>query len=191
MLPEGQNKPAIKIKGLSRLQATELKERSETDFQRCLQCTACSGGCPFIQAMDLGPHRIMRLLQLGLIQEALKSSTIWFCVGCNTCSSQCPMAIDVASVMDMLRERALELGYPPANPEILNFHQEILNSIKRHGRTHKLEIMFRYKLHNKGWFEDLDLGLRMLSKRKLDLLPSNIENLKEVSRLFQKPWQGI
>jgi hypothetical protein len=101
------------------------------------------------------------------------------------------MAIDVASVMDMLRERALELGYAPANPEILNFHQEILNSIKRHGRTHKLEIMFRYKLRSKGWLEDLDLGLRMLSKRKLDLLPSNIENLKEVSRLFQKPWQGV
>lgn len=184
------NKPALRVQAPSMEQVLELQDRAETNYQRCLQCLSCSGGCPFVQAMDLGPNRVIRLLQLGFLQEALQCSTIWICVGCNTCSAQCPMAIDIASVMDVLREKALELRYTPANPEILRFHQEILNSIKRHGRTHKLEIMLRYKLYSKAWFDDLDLGLRMLSKRKLDLLPSNIENLKEVSRLFQKPWQG-
>ncbi len=191
MLQNLHNETAVRIQGISGSQLAEFTERSGTEFQKCMQCLSCSGGCPFVQAMDLGPNRVLRLLQLGLLPEILQSTTIWICVGCNTCSSQCPMAIDISAIMDVLREKALELGYAPACPEILHFHQEILNSIKRHGRTHKLEIMFRFKLRSKNWFQDLDLGLKMLSRRKLDLLPSNIQNQKELRRLFNKPWQGF
>ena len=52
----------------------------------------------------------------------------------------------MASVMDALRQTAIAEGVKIAEPHILNFHKEVVNSIRRHGRTHKLEIMMRYKL---------------------------------------------
>jgi heterodisulfide reductase subunit C len=170
--------------GLDPELAARIKRRSRTDFSRCLLCFTCSSGCPFTEAMDAGPHRIMRMLQLGLVQEALESSTIWICVGCDTCSSRCPMAIDIAAVMDVLREKALEEGAKIACPEIVNLHDSILRSIQQYGRTHKLDVMLRYKFKQKTWFRDMDIGLRMLAKRKLDLLPSKVKQIGEIQSIF-------
>jgi heterodisulfide reductase subunit C len=125
-------------------------------------------------------------VQLGLKQEALACNTIWICVGCHTCSIQCPMAIDIPGVMDVLRERALAEHVHIPEPDILNFHREVLNSVERYGRTHKLEIMMRYKLKKFDLLSDLDVGLRMLTKRKLDLTPSRVEQMGDVKKLFQE-----
>jgi heterodisulfide reductase subunit C len=172
--------------GIDRQMTQQIKEHAKTDFQRCLQCRSCSGGCPFIEAMDLGPHRIIRMLQLGFVQNALRTSTIWICVGCDTCSSQCPMAIDIAAIMDVLRQKAVSEKVSVPTPEIVDLHTEILNSIYRYGRTHKLEIMLRYKVQTQTWFEDLDVGLKMLTKRKLDLFPSKIDAIQEIKQLFKE-----
>jgi heterodisulfide reductase subunit C len=136
--------------------------------------------------MDYTPNRLIRLVQFGLTRELLHCSTIWICVGCNTCSSQCPMAIDIPRLMDTIRQIALERGVAVPQPDILAFHQEVLRSIKRYGRTHKLEIMFRYKIKQRNWFEDLDVGLRMLAKRKLDLTPSRIKEIDSFQPLLEK-----
>ena len=53
--------------------------------------------------MDYPPNAVIRLLQYGMLNEALSSSTIWVWVACNTCSMQCPMAIDIPALMDKLR----------------------------------------------------------------------------------------
>ena len=118
----------------------DIGNRSGTDINCCLHCQSCGGGCPVSDAMTYRPNGIIRLLQLGFIQEALESSDIWYCIGCNTCSMVCPQAIDIASMMDAVREMVIEAGVTVAEPDILNFHKEVINSIKRHGRTHKLEI---------------------------------------------------
>jgi heterodisulfide reductase subunit C len=134
--------------------------------------------------MTYRPNGVIRLVQLGLKTEALECSDIWLCMGCNTCSTACPMAIDIAAVMSALREMAMEEGVRIAEPGILNFHQEVLDSIQRYGRTHKLEIMIRYKLRQRDLFSDMDMGLRMLAKRKLDLRPSKIIHRKQIRKLF-------
>jgi heterodisulfide reductase subunit C len=113
-------------------------------------------------------------------QEALECGTIWICVGCHTCSSQCPMGIDIASVMDTLRHMALEEGAAVAEPNILGFHEEVLRSLERYGRAHKLGIMWRYKLLTRRWFDDMDVGLKMLVKRKLELKPSRVKAIGEI-----------
>ncbi|MEW6266174.1 MAG: 4Fe-4S dicluster domain-containing protein [Thermodesulfobacteriota bacterium] len=169
--------------------AEEIMARSGVNTRTCLSCLTCSGGCPIYPAMDYGPHGIMRRVNYGLKLEALESNTIWLCVGCHTCSAACPMALDVAAVMDVLRHMALEEGAAVAEPAILEFHREVIGSIERHGRTHKLEIMLRHKLHQGHWLQDWDVGLRMLAKRKLDLRPSNIKDPKELKKLFVQTWR--
>jgi len=164
---------------------SRIISKADTNINLCWHCNCCSGGCPFSQAMDYLPNQVIRMVQLGMKQEALACSSIWICVGCHTCSVQCPMAIDTAAFMDALRQEALAQKVTPSEPDVYHFHQEVLNSIRRYGRTHKLEIMFRYKLQKKDWLQDLDVGLKMLAKRKLDLMPSKIKNRKSVSTMFK------
>ena len=164
--------------------ASEVKKRSGTDFNMCYHCWCCTGGCPFSHAMDYTPNGIIRLVQFGLKRKALESSTIWLCVGCNTCSTVCPMRIDMSAIMDTMRQMALEEGISVAEPDILNFHKEVLHSIEHYGRTHKLEIMLRYKIRKRDWFSDMDVGLKMLAKRKLDLMPSKVNDIGEIRKFF-------
>ena len=174
----------IDLKSCDRSFHHEVNERSGENVGLCWHCRTCAGGCPYVKAMDYHPHAVFRLVQLGLRKEALESSTIWICVSCNTCSIQCPAAIDIPAIMDALRHMAVEEGVKIAQPEIVKFHEEVLGSIERYGRTHKLEIMMRYKVRMRQWFQDMALGLKMLARRKLDLMPSKIDRLEEVSRLF-------
>jgi heterodisulfide reductase subunit C len=172
-----------------RFLACEIQKLSGTNLNSCFHCRTCSNGCPFIRAMDYPPNAVIRLVQFGLRREVLESHTIWVCVSCHTCSAECPMNIDIAAVMCALRRLALDEGVQEAEPNILDFHREVLGSIKRYGRTHKLEIMLRYKAKVRQWFADLDVGLKMFAKRKLDLRASRVKAIKEISRLFLPKWK--
>ncbi len=64
-------------------------------------------------------------------------------MGDNTCAMECPNGVDVPTVMDGLRQMAIREKIPAAEPAILSFHNAVIDSIARYGRTHKLEIMMR------------------------------------------------
>lgn len=134
--------------------------------------------------MDYLPNEVIRMLQFGMIDDVLRSSTIWTCVACNTCSAQCPMAIDIPAMMDVMRQMAVERNLAVAEPDVLAFHKEIMRSIHKYGRTHKLEIMLRFKLKTRRFFSDAQTGLRMLAKRKLDLTPSRVKDTATLNRLI-------
>jgi hypothetical protein len=91
----------------------------------------------------------------------------------------------MAAVMDVLRRMAVQENVKIPEPGVLSFHQKVIDSISRYGRTPKLEIMMRYKLSEKDFFSDMDLGLKMLSKRKLDLMPSKVKDRQQVQDLFK------
>ena len=168
----------------------DIQRLSGTNLSRCYHCRACGSGCPFIRGMvDYPPNGIIRLVQYGMRRQALESHTIWICVGCHTCSVQCPMGIDIAAVMAALRRLALEEGAMIAETNILDFHREVLHSIKQYGRTHKLGIMLRYKARVRQWFADLDVGLKMFAKRKMDLKASRVKAIGEITRLFIPHWK--
>lgn len=160
------HKRAINYMERDRSLAAQVIQRSGTDLNRCFRCGTCANGCPFIQAMDYPPYGVLLLLQYGMRQEALGSATIWMCVGCHTCSSQCPMAIDMAAVMDTLRHMALEEGVIIAQPDPLSPKQPLTMApgkvpafapplVHRHG-CGPLEVMVR------------DGRLREVAKRHLN-----------------------
>jgi hypothetical protein len=94
------------------------------------------------------------------------------------------MGIDMAGFMDGLRQIALREEAVIAEPDILNFHRDVLHTIKRHGRTHKLEVMLRYKARKWDWFSDFAVGLKMFAKGKLHLMPSKIKAIGEIRETF-------
>ena len=87
-----------------------VTELSGENVDLCFQCGACSSGCPMTQEMDYLPSKIIRMVQLGL-EEALESKTIWVCTTCFNCEVHCPRGIDIANVMEALRQLVLRKKY--------------------------------------------------------------------------------
>ncbi|MCK4439136.1 4Fe-4S dicluster domain-containing protein [Candidatus Bathyarchaeota archaeon] len=87
-----------------------VTELSGENVDLCFQCGACSSGCPMTQEMDYLPSKIIRMVQLGL-EEALESKTIWVCTTCFNCEVNCPRGIDIANVMEALRQLVLRKKY--------------------------------------------------------------------------------
>ena len=69
---------------------TFVESQSGQKVLDCYQCGKCSAGCPAAEFMDLTPRQVMRAVQLGQAELALRSSTIWLCASCQTCSARCP-----------------------------------------------------------------------------------------------------
>lgn len=157
-----------------------------TPVEACYQCGKCSGGCPLSFAMDYQPRQIMRLVQMGLADEALASSTIWICATCFTCTARCPRDIDIAGVMDALRVMARRRGLRPGDRNVGVFHRAFLDSVRRFGRQHELGLMVQYKLGTMRLVEDLPMGLKMLTRGKLPLIPEFIKGRSEVAAIFRE-----
>jgi len=92
----------------------EFKERVEElsgeQINLCFQCGACSSGCPMTEEMDYLPSKIIRMAQMGM-REALDTNTIWVCTTCFNCEVRCPRGIDIANVMESLRQLVLRQKY--------------------------------------------------------------------------------
>ncbi len=88
----------------------QIEEMSGQEVMACYQCGNCSAGCPVAGAMDLLPNQIIRLLQMGQTEEALRARAIWYCASCLTCEARCPKGIDIARLTEALRTLAIEKG---------------------------------------------------------------------------------
>jgi heterodisulfide reductase subunit C len=166
--------------------AQEVKERSGADLDRCYQCLTCSLSCPVEYAMDYSPNKIIRMVQLGLKDEVLKSSTIWLCATCETCVARCPNDVNVLRVMDTLREMSLQEKVKGKETVIPTFHDTFLGSIRLWGRSHELSMELTLKVRTKDLFTDFIMGIKMILKGKLRILPIRIKGLKQVKDIFEK-----
>jgi len=136
--------------------------------------------------MDDSPNQVVRLVQLGFDEEALKSATIWLCAGCLTCSSRCPQNFDIAKFMDAMREIALKEEIEISDKNVAKFHKAFLDQIKMNGRSFELGLTIDYKLRSMDLFQDVDVAPEMFIKGKIGLLPHKIKNGKEVKKIFKK-----
>ena len=163
----------------------KVKEVSGTNINCCYQCLTCSLGCPVVFAMDYMPNQIVRMVQLGLKQQTLTSSTIWVCANCESCATRCPNDVEILRLMDALREMALRERMEKEK-SVTVFHHIFLENIKRWGKQHELSMVLQLKLKMKDFFSDIDLGIKMLLKGKLKLLPPHFRDLKGMRAIFQR-----
>ena len=174
----------------------QVKEESGVDFNRCYQCLTCTLSCPVAPFMDYRPNEIIRMVQLGMKDAVLKSSTIWICASCQACMARCPNEINIPHLMDILHQMAIHEGVDPKEPDIYKFQDTFLSPLKRYGRQYELLMMLQYTMKAKkfgiGDLKDsASLGMKMMSKRKLKFRPPKSgDGAAAVKRLFEETEGG-
>ncbi|MEJ2057146.1 MAG: 4Fe-4S dicluster domain-containing protein [Desulfofustis sp.] len=161
----------------------KLEERG-VDVQACYQCGRCSAGCPITEFFDLTTMEVVRLAAYGMEEQLLNSKAIWLCAACETCATRCPNDIDIAVLMDILRELVLRKGVQPAEPRVPLFHQCFLGSIAHWGRAYEVGLIAGYKMKSKDFMGDMKVGMKMFSQGKLSLKPHSIKGKSEIQKIF-------
>lgn len=159
--------------------ATIIQQEARQNVFLCYQCVKCSSGCPLAEHMDLLPNQVMRAVQLN-DDRVLESKTIWLCASCQTCTTRCPQDLDVAGIMDALRIEAKGRGLPPAIPNVDKFSTLFLHDIGALGRLYELGLMAGMNLWTGQLFKDMGMGLEMMKRRKLKLVPGLTRPPKDV-----------
>ena len=150
----------------------------EDSYNLCYQCMRCSSGCPVAWHMDILPHKIVKLTQVGLTDAIVNSQAIWLCVSCHTCSERCPNEIPVSKLIDFYRE---ESAKRKAKGAMAKFHRTFVGNIRRFGRVHELSLMALLKIRTLNLFQDISIGLKLIRRSKLPLLPDKTELFEDRS----------
>jgi heterodisulfide reductase subunit C len=102
-----------------------LSKLSGRDLVNCFQCSRCTSGCTALKLLELKPHEIVKLVNLGFVDELASSDIIWTCVTCLKCVQRCPQKASPYHVIMALRNLAVEReakvpeGYLKAVSQIL------------------------------------------------------------------------
>lgn len=78
------------------------------EFVNCFQCIKCTSGCTALKLLELKPHEIVKLVNVGFIDELAASDIIWTCVTCLKCLQRCPQKASPYHVIMALRNLAVE-----------------------------------------------------------------------------------
>jgi heterodisulfide reductase subunit C len=164
----------------------EMEAASGEKIRTCYQCGKCSAGCPVGFAMDLLPNQVMRMIQLGLKDEALSCSTIWLCASCEACAARCPREIEIVKVMDALRRRASAEDYHVPVREVPIFISTFLNTVKRFGRLYEAGFVGAYNVLSGHLTKDMDKAPGMIMKHKIALTPPRVKGMEKVRKLMRR-----
>jgi heterodisulfide reductase subunit C len=163
----------------------QINALSEQTIQLCYHCHKCTAGCPVADEMTYGPDRVLRMVQLGEKERLLTSHDIWICASCETCGTRCPNDIDIARVMDALRQMAVAEGAVIAEPDAIKFHRLFLSLLQRTGRMHEAALLPLYLLWTRNVLSYVATGTKMFAKGKVPVTPHLVKALGDVKRIFE------
>jgi heterodisulfide reductase subunit C len=164
--------------------------------------------------MDLEPNQIMRLMQLGLKDTALDSSTIWMCISCETCATRCPRELELPRVMDTLRSMSrgrenqeefelwpfvkglfsrayrglLRIVHLEPDENVQVFNSVFLENIRRHGRSFEMSLIGGSNSGTGYMTRNLRKAPIMFLKGKMHFWPEKIseERKERLEKIFAR-----
>lgn len=105
----------------------EIEKISGQNVYSCYQCGKCSAGCAFSFKMEKTVNQIIHYIQLGQKDKVLNANSAWVCASCYTCTVRCPRDIDVAALMEAVREVILRKN--PEKIKISSIPKEVLEKL--------------------------------------------------------------
>lgn len=172
-----------------------IQGETGVNITACYQCERCTNACPVSYFMDVKPHQVMRYIQLGWREELMRSSTVWVCLSCEMCSTYCPNEVDVAEIINHLRNMAAHSAVAPKERSLAVFHQTFLEELQRFGRVNEFWLMNAYnmkpgilreKIANSTLKEEILLGLTLLAKGRLNIFPRRSKAIREIKDVYRQ-----
>lgn len=171
-----------------------VESLAHTNVADCYQCGKCAAGCPVADRMDALPSQIVRLVQMGQVDKAIRKEAIWLCVSCQTCATRCPKSVNCTGIMDALRQLSVENDADcPGVRRTVVFQKVFLDNIRRNGRLKELELVgfFKTKAFLKDFsvpflFKDSLLAPKMITRGKFHPLGEGVKDRGIVNRIFAR-----
>ncbi len=157
----------------------------------CMQCGACSGGCPLSIYMDLTPRRIIAMVREGFRTDALKSQTIWLCASCYACVVRCPQKIEITDVMYSLKREAIRHHLYPSRFPIPALARAFYEGVRSHGRSSEFWVVLGMALRSNPLklLSMLRTGWQLIRTGRMSFRHERIKGVGELQRalaVYQK-----
>ena len=178
---------STKSEDLTLLDEVSARTAGVSRLEMCIQCGSCGGSCPAATDMDHTPRMLFAMLRAGMREDALKSNTFWICVSCYHCVVRCPQNVHIADVMYTLKSMAIQarLYQDSTAPD---FSAAFVDMVEEYGRSFELGLASRHYLkHFPLRLPSMaPMGLGMLSKKRMSLIPKRIENTSQLKAILDR-----
>ena len=175
------------IKDLTLLEEVASRTAGVSRLEMCIQCGTCGGSCPSATDMDHTPRRLFAMLRAGMREEALKSNTPWICVSCYHCVVRCPQNVHITDVMYTLKGMAIDahLYQDSTGPD---FSKTFVDMVEEYGRSFELGLASQHYLKHFPLRlpSMLPMGMGMLTKKRMNLTPKRIKNMKQLKSILKR-----
>jgi quinone-modifying oxidoreductase subunit QmoC len=157
----------------------------------CIQCGTCSATCPVSHYMDYTPRKIIQMISEGFKEDVLKSTTVWICASCYSCTVECPKGIKITDVMYALKREAIEGDYYPKRFPTPVLAENFFNQVLKHGRNSEGPLLLKMYLKTNPFmlFKSMRLGFKLWRTGRLSLKTEKIKdkgNLYKILENFEK-----
>jgi heterodisulfide reductase subunit C len=161
----------------------------ESHLDLCIQCGTCGGSCPSGADMDHTPRAIFAMIRSEMREEVYQSNTPWYCISCYYCTVRCPQEIHITDLMYTLKSLSLKAGYAQNKPWSdfsVTFNEYVIN----YGRAFEFGLATRTSIKSLSLKKIpglTELGLGMLSKQKMSLVPpKKIDGLDGLQKILKR-----
>jgi heterodisulfide reductase subunit C len=127
------------------------------------------------------------MIRADMESEVLASNTPWYCVSCYFCMVRCPQEIHIPDIMYALKGMAIEanLYEERVAPDLAD---SFVGYVEHYGRSFEFGLATRHYLRHQPLhlLGKAQMGLGMLSKDRLELTPTKIDNIEQLQAILQQ-----
>jgi heterodisulfide reductase subunit C len=107
-----------------------IQAKTRANASLCWSCSACDSECPvFLGSSRLRPQKVLRMANLGLLDELVGLPEIWYCLACKRCTRSCPNDCEPETVVGFLRKEAIRADL--YSEEALSHYEEFYTRFQR------------------------------------------------------------
>jgi heterodisulfide reductase subunit C len=169
----------------------EVMQATPGDYrlEMCIQCGTCGGSCPSAPDMDHTPRTIIAMIRADMREEVFRANTPWYCISCYYCTVRCPQEVHITDIMYTLKSMGVHRGFAQSNKASPGFSLTFNEYVINYGRAFEFGLATRQSLRHASVrdFPGLaQLGMGMLTKRRMNLVPSRIEGLEGLQKILAR-----
>jgi heterodisulfide reductase subunit C len=102
----------VYLRNASTISGKIKKSLQQFGAAACFTCGECSSTCPICYERSVfDPQWILRMVNLGLGEDLIRSPAIWMCLGCQRCTNACSQLIKGHQIIEQLRKMAILEGF--------------------------------------------------------------------------------